>query len=241
MYVLHFSISHRLNLEAHNNAILGNLQKRQAHVLYICALVVLWMSITSSSISYWFYTRIQFVVDNSSSASILKAIHETSNLIFFVPDLVTGVVSQSILVTAILLYAYRIFDAISYRFGAAMFYGIPLGAWLSLSYCFLFHLVCCFVMPQHFQRFKCCFRIQCLLELHRKNIWRISTLCRIESTFLCHGNCCCNRDDCVENHHCHSKVSCTLFLCQGYWDFDSVSGARILYSGSEFSCMHCSV
>lgn len=87
-----------LHINASN---LGKLLKRQAHKLYICALVLLWMSITSSFTITWLYTRIPFVDDDSSPTSVLDAVTGSPVAIYFIPDFVGSVISQSILVTAL--------------------------------------------------------------------------------------------------------------------------------------------
>ncbi|KAF5313795.1 hypothetical protein D9619_013709 [Psilocybe cf. subviscida] len=77
---------------------LGKLLKKRAHVPYICALVLLWMCVTSSVIISWAASRDIFVVNNGSLVAMLAELDIPRSFSTFVPVFVASVVSNGILI-----------------------------------------------------------------------------------------------------------------------------------------------
>lgn len=85
----------------------GKLFKRNTHLLYICAHVILWMSVTCSCLFNWVYTRIEFVVNNNSPTSMLEVFNGVPAAIFFVPDFVASIISPGLLVKTASILQYK--------------------------------------------------------------------------------------------------------------------------------------
>lgn len=94
MYVAHVYFDHNHS----NNRITGKLFNRRAHVPYIIALVVLWMSVTTSLLSFWVKDYRAFVVNDSSPISTMVMIEDFSNTFGVAALVVSYVVSNGILV-----------------------------------------------------------------------------------------------------------------------------------------------
>jgi hypothetical protein len=81
-----------------NNAIVGKLFKKRAHGPYILAVVLLWMTCTSSFIFDWVRGRNAFVLNSSSPTDILISFEASSNVASFVLVLIGTIISDGILV-----------------------------------------------------------------------------------------------------------------------------------------------
>ncbi|KAF5313786.1 hypothetical protein D9619_013721 [Psilocybe cf. subviscida] len=88
-----YGIYHCLFVQA-----MWKLVKRRANVPYVCALVLLWMCVTSSVITAWVKSRNLLVVNSSSLVSILVAVNTPPGLIAFLPLFMANVLSNGILI-----------------------------------------------------------------------------------------------------------------------------------------------
>jgi hypothetical protein len=102
---LAFAIVNLLRMNTHGT--LGKLFNKQANTAYVFALILLWMSTTSTFIITWVTSSNAFVVDNSSPISILEENVAIAPAIQFIPGFVANVISNGILVTILHLFTVQ--------------------------------------------------------------------------------------------------------------------------------------